>query len=205
MTKIEKLAQALQAAQEAATQAAEKECKLIEANAPKKQREAAAKAAQAAQNKLQKATEKLQAAQAAHEAAAEASAQELKQAAAAEAKKFTPALVYIDRIRTQKSKMQSISRKFDLLVEVYEGAIDGARFVDFLDYMKMRHKIADKSTPKRGWSDYYALQFAEKYIKEAAADVQHIDHTKARAYLLNEKLKTQAEEAAEADYLARTK
>lgn len=205
MTKIQKLAQAVQAAQAAATQAAETECKLIETNAPKKQREAAAKAAQAAQNKLQKATEKLAAAQAAAEAAAEASAQELKQAAAAEARKFTTAFVYNERVKTQKKKMQSISRKFDLLVEIYEGAINSARFVDFLEYMKKRHKITDKSTPKRGWSDHFALQFAEKHAKEAAADNTHADYAAARAYLLNEKLIEQAQAAAEADYLARTK
>jgi hypothetical protein len=205
MTKIEKLAQALQAAQAAATQAAEKECKLIEANAPKKQREAAAQAAQAAQNKLQKATEKLQVAQAAYEAAAKASAQELKQAAAEEAKKFKPALVYIERVRTQKSKLQSISRKYRALIEIYDNVLQGCKFVDFLEYMKKRHKIETNETPKRGWSDFYAIQFAEDFAKRAAKDITHPAHVSARVYLLNEKLIAQATAQAEKEISALTK
>ena len=196
MTKTTKAAAQYEAAQAKANAANENVCKLIEKNASRKQIEAAEKQAKAAQAK---------AAKAAQEAATKAEAEKLKEAAKAEAKKFAPALVYIDRVRVQKAKLQSISKKFDLLVSVYEGVLNSAKFADFLAYMKQRHNITDKSTPKRGWSDFYAIQFAEKYAKAAAADNTHTDYAAARAYLLNEKLKTQAEAAAEADYLARTK
>ena len=204
MTKTTKAAAQYEAAQAKANAANENVCKLIEKNASRKQIEAAEKQAKAAQAKAAKAAQ-AKAAKAAQEAATKAEAEKLKEAAKAEAKKFAPALVYIDRVRVQKAKLQSISKKFDLLVSVYEGVLNSAKFADFLAYMKQRHNITDKSTPKRGWSDFYAIQFAEKYAKAAAADNTHTDYAAARAYLLNEKLKTQAEAAAEADYLARTK
>lgn len=205
MTKTTKATAQYEAAQAKANAANENVCKLIEKNASRKQIEAAEKQAKAAEAKAAKAAEKLAAAQAAKEVATGMEAAKVKEAAKAEAKKFAPALVYIDRVRVQKAKLQSISKKFDLLVSVYEGVLNSAKFADFLAYMKQRHNITDKSTPKRGWSDFYAIQFAEKYAKAAAADNTHTDYAAARAYLLNEKLKTQAEAAAEADYLARTK
>ena len=205
MTKIQKASAQFEAAQAKATAANENVCKLIESNASRKQIEAAEKQAKAAEAKAAKAAEKLAAAEAAKEAATQAEAETLKEAAKAEAKKLAPAIAYNERVKAQKSKMQSISRKFDLLVEVYNGAIDSAKFSDFLAYMKQRHNITDKSTPRRGWSDHFALQFAEKHAKAAAADNTHADYAAARAYLLNEKLIEQAKAAAEADYLARTK
>lgn len=123
----------------------------------------------------------------------------------ADCKKFTPALVYIDRVRTQKSKLQSISRKFRALVEIYENTLQGCKFADFLAYMKKRHNITDNSTPKRGWSDFYAIQFAEDHIKRAAKDIAHPAHASARIYLLNEKLIAQAIEQAEKEINALTK
>jgi hypothetical protein len=120
-------------------------------------------------------------------------------------KKFTPALVYIDRVRTQKSKLQSISRKYRALVEIYGNVLQGCKFVDFLEYMKKRHKIADDSTPKRGWSDFYAIQFAEDFAKCAAKDIAHPAHASARIYLLNEKLVEQAKTQAEKEISALTK
>ena len=196
MTKTTKAAAQYEAAQAKANAANENVCKLIEKNASRKQIEAAE--AEAAEAEAAEAKFKAAEAKAAEAEAAEAEAE-------AEAKKFAPALVYIDRVRVQKAKLQSISKKFDLLVAVYEGVLNSAKFADFLAYMKQRHNITDKSTPKRGWSDFYAIQFAEKYAKAVAADNTHTDYAAARAYLLNEKLKTQAEAAAEADYLARTK
>lgn len=120
-------------------------------------------------------------------------------------KKFTPALIYIDRVRTQKSKLQSISRKYRALVEIYGNVLQGCKFVDFLEYMKKRHKITDDSTPKRGWSDFYAIQFAEDFAKRAAKDTTHPAHASARVYLLNEKLTEQAKTQAEKEISALTK
>jgi hypothetical protein len=123
----------------------------------------------------------------------------------ADCKKFTPALVYMDRVRTQKSKLQSISRKYRALIEIYENVLQGCKFADFLAYMKKRHNITDDSTPKRGWSDFYAIQFAEDYIKRAAKDIAHPAHASARVYLLNEKLIAQATAQAEKEISALTK
>lgn len=206
-TKLEKAAQKLAQAQAKEAEAIAKFDKLVLNKAAAKAIAKAEAAAQAAAKKTDEAAIELQAAQAAHEAAAAASAQELKAAAAAEAKKIKPAFVYIERVRIRKKEMQSISRKFDVLCEIYGDTLKGVKFTNFLQYMKKRHNIAadDKSTPKRGWSDFYAVQFAEKYATEAAKDMQHEAHSAARAYLLNDKLKAQAEAAAEADYLARTK
>ena len=127
------------------------------------------------------------------------------EAAETEAKKFTPALVYIDRVRTQKSKLQSISRKYRALIEIYGNVLQGCKFVDFLEYMKKRHKIETKETPKRGWSDFYAIQFAEDFAKRAAKDTAHPAHASARVYLLNEKLIAQAIAQAEEEISALTK
>lgn len=120
-------------------------------------------------------------------------------------KKFTPALVYIDRVRTQKSKLQSISRKYRALIEIYGNVLQGCKFVDFLEYMKKRHKIETNETPKRGWSDFYAIQFAEDFAKRAAKDTAHPAHASARVYLLNEKLIAQAVAQAEKEISALTK
>lgn len=138
-------------------------------------------------------------------AVAKAAEAEAAEAAETEAKKFTPALVYIDRVRTQKSKLQSISRKYRALVEIYGDVLQGCKFVDFLEYMKKRHKIETKETPKRGWSDFYAIQFAEDFAKRAAKDTAHPAHASARVYLLNEKLIAQAIAQAEEEISALTK
>lgn len=65
-------------------------------------------------------------------------------------------------------------------------AIDSAAFSSFIQYMKDRHGIeqADKTTsPKKGWSIWYALQWAEKQVKQAAEDETHPAHRKAVEYL----------------------
>lgn len=65
-------------------------------------------------------------------------------------------------------------------------AVDSASFSSFIQYMKDRHGIAkdDKITaPKRGWSIWYALQWAEKQVKQAAEDETHPAHKKAVEYL----------------------
>lgn len=65
-------------------------------------------------------------------------------------------------------------------------AVDSVAFSSFISYMKDRHGIAqeDKTTsPKKGWSIWYALQWAEKQVKQAAEDETHPAHKKAVAYL----------------------
>lgn len=65
-------------------------------------------------------------------------------------------------------------------------AVDSAAFSSFIQYMKDRHGIAqdDKTTsPKKGWSIWYALQWAEKQVKQAAEDETHPAHKKAVIYL----------------------
>lgn len=65
-------------------------------------------------------------------------------------------------------------------------AVDSASFSSFIKYMKDRHGIAqdDKTaSPKRGWSIWYALQWAEKQVKQAAEDQTHPAHAKAVEYL----------------------
>ena len=65
-------------------------------------------------------------------------------------------------------------------------AVDSASFSSFISYMKDRHGIPqdDKtSAPKRGWSIWFALQWAEKLVKQAADDPTHPAHAKAVEYL----------------------
>lgn len=65
-------------------------------------------------------------------------------------------------------------------------AVDSVAFSSFIQYMKDRHGIAqeDKTTsPKKGWSIWYALQWAEKQVKQAADDQTHPAHKKAVEYL----------------------
>lgn len=65
-------------------------------------------------------------------------------------------------------------------------AVDSAAFSSFIQYMKDRHGITqeDKTTsPKKGWSIWYALQWAEKQVKQAAEDETHPAHKKAVEYL----------------------
>lgn len=65
-------------------------------------------------------------------------------------------------------------------------AVDSVAFSSFINYMKDRHGIAqdDKITsPKKGWSIWYALQWAEKQVKQAADDQTHPAHEKAVEYL----------------------
>lgn len=65
-------------------------------------------------------------------------------------------------------------------------AVDSAAFSSFISYMKDRHGIAqeDKTTsPKKGWSIWFALQWAEKQVKQAAEDEAHPAHQKAVEYL----------------------
>lgn len=73
-------------------------------------------------------------------------------------------------------------------------AVDSAAFSSFIQYMKDRHGIAqdDKTTsPKKGWSIWYALQWAEKQVKQAADDQTHPAHKKAVAYLLKNRAQLQ--------------
>lgn len=65
-------------------------------------------------------------------------------------------------------------------------AVDSVAFSSFIAYMKDRHGIAQEdktSAPKKGWSIWYALQWAEKQVKQAADDQTHQAHKKAVEYL----------------------
>lgn len=65
-------------------------------------------------------------------------------------------------------------------------AVDSVAFSSFIGYMKDRHGIAQEdktSAPKRGWSIWYALQWAEKQVKQATEDETHPAHKKAVEYL----------------------
>lgn len=65
-------------------------------------------------------------------------------------------------------------------------AVDSVAFSSFIAYMKDRHGIAQEdktSAPKKGWSIWYALQWAEKQVKQAADDQTHPAHKKAVEYL----------------------
>lgn len=74
-------------------------------------------------------------------------------------------------------------------------AVKSAAYVSYLQYMKKRHNIKeeDKTTsPKRGWSVWYALEWAEKQVKQAAEDKVHPAHAKAVEYLRKTRAELQA-------------
>ena len=57
----------------------------------------------------------------------------------------------------------------------------------------MNARYRGKHNSKKGWSAWYAAQYAEAYIAAAAKDPKSIDHAAARNYLIAEKLQRDAE------------
>ena len=57
----------------------------------------------------------------------------------------------------------------------------------------MNARYKGKHNSKKGWSAWYAAQYAEAYIAAAAKDPKSIDHAAARNYLIAEKLQRDEE------------
>lgn len=105
-----------------------------------------------------------------------------------------PAATYSERMRinsdactkSPKIAYKAIRDYSSIPSDLLELAVESASFSSFISYMKDRHGIAqgDKTTsPKRGWSIWYSLQWAEKQVKLAADDPKHPAHAKAVEYL----------------------
>ena len=112
---------------------------------------------------------------------------------------------YIERMQINKHLCTAspkiaykVARENSLIPsELFDLACESVAYRDYIAYMKERHNIAadDKtSAPARGWSVWYALQWAEKQVKAAANDATHPAHTKAVAYL--RKTRAQMQDAA---------
>ena len=56
-------------------------------------------------------------------------------------------------------------------------------FAEFRAYMCKRHDVEAGASPRKGWSVWYALQFAEQRAKAVSADTTHPACAKASAYL----------------------
>ena len=103
---------------------------------------------------------------------------------------FTPALSYLDRVRSGRDEIQSLNQCYKTTCRAYS-FIQGLNFKDFAAAMTARYK--GKHNAKKGWSAWYAAQFVEGYIASAARDPKSIDHAAARNYLVAEKLQRDAE------------
>lgn len=110
--------------------------------------------------------------------------------AAAQKIDFTPARKYTERVREGAAEVQSLNACFRELKRAYN-FLEGLQFASFADYMNQRYKNAHKAG--KGWSAWYAAQYAEKYIKDAASDKDSTDHETARKYLLAAKLERDAD------------
>lgn len=123
---------------------------------------------------------------------AEKAQKEQKTANIASAQKldFTPARKYTERVREGAGEVQSLNACFRELKRAYN-FLQGMQFAAFADYMAKRYKNSHKAG--KGWSAWYAAQFAEKYIKEAAADKDSTDHAAAVNYLRAAKLERDEE------------
>lgn len=110
--------------------------------------------------------------------------------AAAQKLDFTPARKYTDRVREGACEVNSLNACFRELRRAY-CFLEGMQFASFADYMNQRYKNAHKAG--KGWSAWYAAQFAEKYIKEAASDKDSTDHAAAVKYLRAAKLERDAD------------
>lgn len=112
-----------------------------------------------------------------------------KRAAAAKLD-FTPARKYAERVREGAGEVQSLNACFRELKRAYN-FLQGLQFSSFADYMAKRYKNAHKAG--KCWSAWYAAQFAEKHIKEAAFDKDSKDHAAACNYLRAAKLERDAD------------
>jgi len=68
------------------------------------------------------------------------------------------------------------------------------QFGEFRAYMCERHGLKAGEQPRKGWSVWYALQFCEKRVAQAAKDESAPTHAKAVAYL--RKSRAQLQDAA---------
>ena len=103
---------------------------------------------------------------------------------------FKPALSYLDRVRAGKDEIQSLNACFRATKNAYN-FLQGLNFKDFASHMNARYK--GKHNSRKGWSAWYAAQYAEAYIAAAAKDPKSIDHAASRNYLVAEKLQRDAE------------
>ena len=101
---------------------------------------------------------------------------------------------YLERMHVNKGLCTSSPKHAYKLIfensaipsELLTLAVESASYISYLQHMKKRHNIKeeDKTTsPKRGWSVWYALEWAEKQVKQAAEDEAHPAHAKAVEYL----------------------
>ena len=127
-------------------------------------------------------------------AAASIAASEAKCAPAAQVPNVQTSATYTERMQINRDACTKSPKIAYKAIRDYSAipsdllalAVDSAAFSSFINYMKDRHGIAqeDKTTsPKNGWSIWYALQWAEKQVKQAAEDETHPAHKKAVEYL----------------------
>ena len=127
-------------------------------------------------------------------AAAIVAASEAKGAQAAQVSTIQASATYSERMQINRDACTKSPKIAYKAIRDYSAipsdllalAVDSASFSSFIRYMKDRHGIVqeDKTTsPKKGWSIWYALQWAEKQVKQAAEDETHPANKKAVAYL----------------------
>jgi len=120
------------------------------------------------------------------------------------AKVAPAACAYIERMQVNKYACTSspkiaykaIRDYSTIPSDLFTLAVESAAYASYLAYMKNRHGIAEDdktSAPARGWSVWYALQWAEQQVKAAAADEAHPAHAKAVAYLRKTRAQLQAQ------------
>lgn len=95
---------------------------------------------------------------------------------------------YIERMQVNKdllvgslSKLFADLRKHTICPDVI--TIEKNDFARFRAYMVQRHKLEEGQKPRRGWSEWYGLQWYEKEIKRVANDEKHACWKKANNYL----------------------
>lgn len=127
-------------------------------------------------------------------AAASAAAPKAKGAQGAQVSNVQTSATYAERMQINKDACTKSPKIAYKAIRDYSAipsdllalAVDSVAFSSFISYMKDRHGIAQEdktSAPKKGWSIWYALQWAEKQVKQAAGDPTHAAHRKAVEYL----------------------
>lgn len=134
---------------------------------------------------------------------AAAQAAQANQSATAQVTNAQAGAKYLERMHVNKSLCTSSPKHAYKLIfensaipsELLTLAVESASYISYLQHMKKRHNIKeeDKTTsPKRGWSVWYALEWAEKQVKQAAEDKTHPAHAKAVEYLRKTRAELQA-------------
>lgn len=135
--------------------------------------------------------------------AAAQAAQAQSQSATAQVTNVQAGAKYLERMQINKdacTKSPKIAYKAirdysAIPSELLTLAVESASYISYLQHMKKRHNIKeeDKTTsPKRGWSVWFALEWAEKQVKQAAEDNAHPAHAKAVEYLRKTRAELQA-------------